>query len=230
MEISRRTAAYALVLVLVTVSLTGCKQTPPSTPTATQNPGTPPPTPPNPCKSGGMFKAHCFSIPADTPVLAAGSSIDLQARAAFQGSTTKYTVTGSNIGWLFFDGIDQFPASQQFSGWILRISNRNKNNAEKPDAIKICSNQQCDGASLDPNNIIYIKARAGGWLAMTDNNHLVFHDSECDGSSSSANPGENKQCDFFMKLRVKSQGNPDMVGKCSLAGTDGVCAVGIGKP
>jgi hypothetical protein len=33
-----------------------------------------------------------------------------------------------------------------------------------------------------------------------------------------------------MKLRVKSQGNPDMVGKCSLAGTDGVCAVGIGKP
>ena len=80
MEISRRTAAYALVLVLVTVSLTGCKQTPPSTPTATQNPGTPPPTPPNPCKSGGMFKAHCFSIPADTPVLAAGSSIDMQAR------------------------------------------------------------------------------------------------------------------------------------------------------
>jgi hypothetical protein len=229
MEISRRTAGHALVFVLVIVGLTSCNQTPTPSPPVTQNP-VPPQPPPNPCKSGGMFKAHCFSIPADTPVLAAGSSIDMQAKTPFQGNTTKYTVTGSNIGSLFFDGIDQFPSSQQFPGWVLRISNRNKHSVEKPDALKICSNKQCDGASLDPNNIIYIKARAGAWLAMPDSTHLVFHDSECDGSSTSANPGMSSQCDFFVKLRVKSQGQPDMVGKCALAGADGICAVGIGRP
>lgn len=226
MEISRRTAGHALVFVLVTVGLIGCKQAPPPTPTVSQNPVPPQPTPPPPCKPTGKFQASCFSLPADTPVVVWGGSIGANAKAAFQGSNQKFQVPTTNAGWLSFDGFDGFPPSQQFSGWVLRISNRSKNNSEKLEAIKICSNKQCDGASLDPNNLVYIKIRSGAWMTMPSNNELLFHDSECDASGSTS---DDRQCDFFMKLRVKSQGNPEMVAKCANATGDGFCAVGIGK-
>jgi hypothetical protein len=233
MELSSRTLPYVIVPVLLVGGLIGCKSSPTNPPVAsdpvTQPPGQPTGPPPSPCLTG-KFHAHCFTIPADTPVVVFGGSIDIDAKAPFQGSSTKFTATGNNIGSLSFDGFDQFPASQQFSGWVLRISNKSKNSVEKPEAIKICSNKQCDGLSLDPNNTIYIKVRSGAWLAMPASTQLVFHDSECDGSSSNANPGENRQCDFFMKLRVKSHDlAQDLVAKCSSGGTDGLCAIGIGK-
>jgi hypothetical protein len=231
MELRRSTASYLIVLVLVISNLIGCRGTTPSNPPTTQNPAPPQPVPPTPCKSGGKFQVHCFSIPADTPVVASGSSIDLNAKNTFQGNNTKFTVTGNDIGWLFFDGIDQFPASQQFTGWVLRISNRDKKNNEKQEAITICSNQKCDGNSLDANNMIYFKVGSGRWVGTSANTQLTLHDSECDGSSGTLNPGEDRQCDFFMNLKVKSHDlTKDMVGKCTKGGTDGVCAVGIGRP
>lgn len=235
MELSKRAVAYVVVFALVIGSEIGCKSTPPPPPPVVgQQP--PPPPPPVPCPTTGTISEKCkTAIPADTPVTVSGGSIHVDVLPAFKasdlGNNAKFTVTGNNIGWLLFDGIDQFPSSQQFSGWVLSISNRDKTNKEKVEAIRICSEATCDGKSLDPNNTIYIKVRSGAWMSMPDNTHLIFHDSECDGSSSNASPGENRQCDFLMNLRLKSHDlNQDMVGKCTSGGTDGVCKVGIGKP
>jgi hypothetical protein len=224
---------YAIVLVLVLSGLSGCKNAapPPSEPVAVTPQPVPTPTQPVPCTIRGKFQIRCFTIPADTPVVASGSSIDIDSKAPVQGSNRTFTATSSNIGWLSFDGFDQFPQSQQFSGWVLHISNRNKTNAEKQDAMTICSDSSCTGKSLDSNGKIYIMVRSGSWMTTPDSSHLTFHDSECDGSSSASSPGVNRQCDFFMKLKVKSADlTGDLVGKCTLGGTDGVCAVGIGKP
>jgi hypothetical protein len=231
MELNSRVKYAAIALVLTTGLLIGCRNNSNPGPTVAQNPGPTSPTSnptPAPCKPGERFQVHCFVIPGDTPVVASGSSIDLSAAGGFQGTNTNFTTTASNIGSLSFDGISGFPSSQQLSGWVIHISNRGKNYKEKKDALKICSDKNCAGKPPS-NNTIYFKVRSNSWMAASPNILLTFHDSECDGSSNTINPGVNQQCDFFMNVTITSPGMKDMVGKCSKDGTDGVCAVGIGK-
>jgi hypothetical protein len=188
--------------------------------------------------SGGFTgcKQPVQTFTADSPLDMGGGSIyaDVKNGQTWpQGCDKKCTATSNNIGLIFPAGViptASYPPTppQPLNGWVMKISNRHKNQNEKNDAVRICSNQSCDGNDLGDGHTIYLETRGDSRWTLHSATELRFHDNDCDGDTGTS---EDKDCDFFEKVRIEHpEGTPVWVGKCKGSVGEGHCSIGIGKP
>ncbi|HEY6413552.1 MAG TPA: hypothetical protein VIX42_07685 [Edaphobacter sp.] len=174
-----------------------------------------------------IFKPH------DSPVEVAGGSIyaSVYSRQSWNYIDHQHvTVTSANnIDQILLVGVDGVTSPVPVpNGWVIKISNRHqKDKSEYPEAVVVCSDPDCTGASLGDGHTIYFKARPDARWKLK-NNQLRFHAHECDGADD--NDNENRDCDFLFRVAIESpEGNEIASGRCKKFYGDGLCTVGIGK-
>jgi hypothetical protein len=174
---------------------------------------------------------------ADSPLDMGGGSIygsvsNGQRWPASCDESKKCTMTSSNLGQIVTTGViptGSYPATPpaQPNGWVIKISNRHKDKSEKDDAVKICSNQSCDGNDLGDGRTIYLATRGDSRFTLFSPTELRFHDNDCDGASGTS---EDQACDFFEKVKIfHPAGTEVWKGKCNGAAGEGHCDIKIGR-
>jgi hypothetical protein len=176
---------------------------------------------------------HVFDT-ADSPIDIAGGSIYASIKAGQQwtpqGCDKKCTATSNHIDQIFTKGVSGVPPTVPLpNGWVIKVSNKDKNSKEKLEAVKICSNPKCDGNDLGDGKTIYLETRGNSRWTLNGANQLRFHDNDCDGDTGTS---EDKDCDFLVKVRIEHpKGTTIWEGKCTdPVNGDGHCEIGIGKP
>lgn len=196
-----------LVLVgmgtLLAACLSGCKATPPP----------PPQPPPAPVKQ--------FD-PGDSPINIGGGSIFALNRAGgtwtpVPGTNGKVysTTIATDATKISARGIAGISLSTTLSGYVIRISNKDRKHPEKVDAVRICSDPGCNQNPVT-NNTVYARVRDDSAWTTSGNNELFFHDSTCAAGDS---------CDVFVKVTIKGP-TGTLSGDCD----DNKCLIGIGPP
>lgn len=101
------------------------------------------------------------------------------------------------------------------SGYVIRISNKDRDHPEKVDAVRICSDQNCNQNPVT-NNTIYARVRDDSAWTTSGTNELFFHDPTCAAGDT---------CDVFVNLTIKGP-----TGKFSGDCDNNKCLIGIGPP
>jgi hypothetical protein len=173
---------------------------------------------------------HIFQK-GDLPVIIAGGSID--ARAVSQSWTLQtpkkeYSVILPNSGnnFVTFEGFDEKPPDlDETKSWKIRIDNRDLGGSPKIEAVKLCSNQNCDiGGTPDANGNVFLKAgNKARWKETGSSKKVLhFHDTDCDGTADNDNE---TSCDAIVQIMVHTAAHP---GGQPYTCTGGQCDITVG--
>lgn len=178
-----------------------------------------------------QFAVSMYSLPADTPITVAGSSVYATSQYQWSGSDPTYTTTGNNIGQLYTLGVSGVPNTlPMLRGWVIYIDTKNFSTGLN-ESVQICATQDCNPATPISSQTVYfqISDKTLYRWAIYNSKELHFHDRACDGSSGN---GEDRKCDFLVDVRIRgntASGPAIYAGECKrLLYGSGHCAIGIG--
>jgi hypothetical protein len=125
----------------------------------------------------------------DSPGEVVGGSMYLQWKSGYPPENPCPEFPGMICGHsddprlLDFDNLGGKKNVLAANGWMFSISNRDKDDVEQQNAVRVCSDPDCSGSSVRDPKTFYVKLRPGVIVDGTTgtSNRMYFHDSNCKG-------------------------------------------------